>query len=67
MACKQTGHLVFECWHTEDGQQGVDHTKTPQAHVANVEVEDNPDGGGTIRAPEPEEDMTSIPFAACVT
>jgi len=38
-----------------------------QAHIATVEVEDHPDGGGTIKASEPEEDTTSIPFAACVT
>jgi hypothetical protein len=65
--CKRTGHLVFECWHTENGQQAADHNRTAQAHVATAEVEDNPDGGGTTEAAEPTEDATSIPFAACTT
>ena len=60
--CKRTGHLVFECWHNEDAQHG-----TAQVHVATVEVEDNPDGGGTIEATEPTEDATSVPFAALTT
>jgi hypothetical protein len=65
--CKRTGHLVFKCWHTENGQQAADHNRTAQAHVATAEVEDNPDGGGTTEAAEPTEDATSIPFAACTT
>jgi len=65
--CKWTSHLVFECWHMEDGQQAADNNKMMQEHIVTVEVEDNPDGGGTIKASEPEEDTTLIPFTVCVT
>ena len=51
----------------EDGQQAADNNKTAQAHIATVEVEDNPDGGGTTEAAEPTEDANSIPFAAYTT
>jgi hypothetical protein len=62
--CKHTGHLVFECWHNEDAQHSADNNKTAQAHLAAIEVEDNPDGGGTIEATESTEDATSTPIAA---
>ena len=62
--CRWTGHLVSDCWHMEDGQQAVDNNRTTQAHIATVEIDDNPDGGGTSEAAEPTEDATTIPFAA---
>ena len=66
--CQHTGHMIENCWHPGGGQKSpVDHTKMAQAHVANVEIDDNPDGGGTIETPETDEDTTSIPFAAFVT
>ena len=66
--CRRTGHTIENCWQPGGGQESsVDHTKTAQAHVANVEIDDNPDGGGTIETPETDEDTTSIPFAAFVT
>jgi len=60
--CKCTGHMIFDCWHTGGEQEG--HTKAAQTHIVNVEVDDNPDGGGTT---ELEEDMTSVPITALVT
>ena len=65
--CRRAGHTIKNCWHAGGGQEGVDHNKTAQAHIAAVEVEDSHDGGGTIEAPEPDEDVTSIPFTAFVT
>ena len=65
--CRRTGHLVADCWHTEEGQQAADNNQTAQAHVATVEVEDNPDGGDTTKPAEQTEDTTTIPFAAYTT
>ena len=65
--CRWTGHLIADCWHTEEGQQATDNNKTAQAHVATVEVEDNPDGGDTTEPAEQTEDTTTIPFAPYTT